>query len=45
MIMTMMSVLSLIRTMDQLNELAPPKVQAGPVGKEIKAVTEVSMFK
>jgi hypothetical protein len=41
MIMTMMSVLSLLRTMEQLNEIAPPIVQAGPVGKEIGAVKEV----
>jgi len=41
MIMTMMSVLSLLRTMEQLNELAPPVVQAGPVGKEIAVVQEV----
>lgn len=41
MILSALAALSLIRNLENLNEIAPPVVQAGPVGKEIGAVKEV----
>lgn len=42
MILSVLAALSLLRNMENLNEMADKVLPAGPVGKEIEAVKEVS---
>jgi hypothetical protein len=42
MILSAIAALSLLRTLENVNQLSPPVLQAGPVGKEVEVVKEVS---